>query len=232
MVRKGTPLAESGRLILRKGLLLSVLAAAIVTVSAGGCASKSESSGEGTKAAQAMTAPDTKESAEAPLNSSLGNGETVPSKAGASRRMAGGDNTQEKPGEGSLEANSGEAGLNAEKETLAGKTDRRKEIEAFAERVQEAVADRDLESIADLTAFPLKLLTTDGEALHFKDRNEFLKQNPDMIFGDDLMVVVANIDTGTLEIKEDGVTMGTAEGPHIRYGMGTNGSFGIVDIQE
>ncbi len=50
-----------------------------------------------------------------------------------------------------------------------------KDIEAFAELVQEAVADRDMEALADLAAFPLNLETADGEKMTFADRNEFLK---------------------------------------------------------
>lgn len=116
--------------------------------------------------------------------------------------------------------------------TLAGKTNKRKEIEAFAERIQEAVADRNMESMANLAAFPLELVTTDGETLRFKDRDEFLKQNPDLIFGDDLMMAIANIDTATLERKADGITMGEAKGSHVRYEIGSDGRGGVVSIEE
>ena len=73
-----------------------------------------------------------------------------------------------------------------------------------------------MEALADLAAFPLNLETADGEKMTFADRNEFLKQNPDLIFGDDLMVAIAGVDTATLEANADGVTMGE-ENPHIRY---------------
>ncbi len=106
-----------------------------------------------------------------------------------------------------------------------------KDIEAFAELVQEAVADRDMEALADLAAFPLNLETADGEKMTFADRNEFLKQNPDLIFGDDLMVAIAGVDTATLEANADGVTMGE-ESPHIRYKKTEDGTFRIMDIRE
>ena len=106
-----------------------------------------------------------------------------------------------------------------------------KDIEAFAELVQEAVADRDMEALADLAAFPLNLETADGEKMTFADRNEFLKQNPDLIFGDDLMVAIAGVDTATLEANADGVTMGE-ENPHIRYKKTEDGTFRIMDIRE
>ena len=106
-----------------------------------------------------------------------------------------------------------------------------KDIEAFAELVQEAVADRDMEALADLAAFPLNLETADGEKMTFADRNEFLKQNPDLIFGDDLMVAIAGVDTATLEVNADGVTMGE-ENPHIRYKKTEDGTFRIMDIRE
>lgn len=105
------------------------------------------------------------------------------------------------------------------------------EIEAFAERIQEAVADKDMEALADLTAFPLKLETADGETLVFEDREEFLKQNPDLVFGDDLMVAVAGIDTATLKPEAGSVTMGE-EGPFICYEELEDGSFGIRAIRE
>ena len=93
------------------------------------------------------------------------------------------------------------------------------------------VADRDMEALADLSAFPLNLETADGEKMTFEDRDEFLKQNPDLIFGDDLMVAIAGVDTATLEANADGVTMGE-ENPHIRYKKTEDGTFGITDIRE
>ena len=91
--------------------------------------------------------------------------------------------------------------------------------------------DKDIEAFAELAAFPLNLETADGEKMTFADRNEFLKQNPDLIFGDDLMVAIAGVDTATLEANADGVTMGE-ENSHIRYKKTEDGTFRIMDIRE
>lgn len=103
--------------------------------------------------------------------------------------------------------------------------------EIFAETVQEAVADRDMESLAGLIEFPFVLISTDKESITILDEEEFLKQNPDMIFGDDLMIAIANVDTAAL-VQENGVVTMGDENSFVRYRENREGGFVITDIQE
>lgn len=105
-------------------------------------------------------------------------------------------------------------------------------VEAFAERIQEAVADKDMETFAGLIDFPVAFVTADGEEMVISDREEFLKQNPDMIFGDDLMVAVATVDTAALTVEDGCVTMGEEGQPLIRYEELGVGKYAITAIRE
>ena len=192
--------------MVRRGKILAVLLAVITVLAAGGCSGKSASEAVG--AAETTAAKAT----EAPFRAEIEKEEeTTPEDMEKEARAAAGPGAEDG---GAAESEAGD-----------------KDIEAFAELVQEAVADRDMEALADLAAFPLNLETADGEKMTFADRNEFLKQNPDLIFGDDLMVAIAGVDTATLEANADGVTMGE-ESPHIRYKKTEDGTFRIMDIRE
>lgn len=131
----------------------------------------------------------------------------------------------------SAETQSSEAGPGAGLPDTEEKKDGQEKIEAFGERLQEAVSDRDLESLADLTAYPLTVKMADGEILMITDRQELLKQNPDLIFGDDFLMAIANVDTATLVETKDGVVMGE-EGPGLVFRETGTDSFGVVSIQE
>ena len=187
--------------MVRRGKILAVLLAVITVLAAGGCSGKSASEAVGAAETTAAKATEAAKDEAAPFRAEIEK----------EARAAAGPGAEDG---GAAEAEAGD-----------------KDIEAFAELVQEAVADRDMEALADLAAFPLNLETADGEKMTFADRNEFLKQNPDLIFGDDLMVAIAGVDTATLEANADGVTMGE-ENPHIRYKKTEDGTFRIMDIRE
>ncbi|CUQ35807.1 hypothetical protein NQ487_20630 [Hungatella hathewayi] len=195
-----------------RGKLMAVLLAVITVLALGGCFKKSMSPGAGAAETTAANATEAVREEAAPLHTETEKeDETAPAAEENEERAADG------PGADAEDAAESGAGV--------------QDIEAFAERIQEAVADRDMEALADLSAFPLNLETADGEKMTFEDRDEFLKQNPDLIFGDDLMVAIAGVDTATLEANADGVTMGE-ENPHIRYKKTEDGTFGITDIRE
>lgn len=214
-----------------------LILAAVLMAASGGCAARSGSPADAGTPDRTAEASVTEASA-AVENPSRQNGEMFQESdgAGKGREIRPGERQATEPAaeEEENQEDGGPGGPDPvkEPETLAGKTDRRKEIEAFAERIQEAVMDRNMEAMAELSSFPLEIVTSDGEDLRFMNRNEFLKQNPDLIFGDDLMMAIANIDTATLEQTADGVAMGETKGPHIRYVTGTDGSYGIVQIRE
>lgn len=106
-----------------------------------------------------------------------------------------------------------------------------KKAEAFAEKIQEAVADRDLEALADLLSYPCVFITGDQDTLTLEKRDDLVKQNPDMVFGDDLMVSVANVDTADLDIKGQGVVLGEGES-NITFKEMPDGTMGITEIRE
>ena len=74
-------------------------------------------------------------------------------------------------------------------------------------------------------------ITMDKETMSVKKKEDFLKQNPDMIFGDDLMVAVANVDTGTLKKIEEDMALGEGES-RIIFQSNQDGSIGIIEIKE
>ncbi|PJJ28998.1 hypothetical protein [Lacrimispora celerecrescens] len=116
--------------------------------------------------------------------------------------------------------------VESEESTGAGK-----KVEAFAEKIQEAVGDRDLEAFADLLFYPCVFVTADEETITLNNREDLFKQNPDMVFGDDLMVAVANVDTVSLNMTDKGVTMGEGTSK-ITFQKRSDGSFGIIEIRE
>lgn len=124
-----------------------------------------------------------------------------------------------------------QAGPGAEIPESTEAADPDKKAEAFAEKVQEAVADRNLEALADMLSYPCVFITGDQDTLTLEKRDDLVKQNPDMVFGDDLMLSVANVDTADLEIKEQGVILGERES-NITFKEMPDGNMRITEIRE
>jgi len=120
-------------------------------------------------------------------------------------------------------------GAEAEESTESSSPDNK--TEAFAEKIQEAVADKDLEAFADLLFYPCVFVTVDQETIILEKREDLIKQNPDMVFGDDLMVAVANVDTASLNITKQGVILGEGAS-NITFREKSDGSIGITEIRE
>lgn len=219
-------------MVSRRKILAVFLAVSVVTLS-GGCGVKSTSIGSDRAAAQpaaAETAEQDNTAAEraAAKTSAAETSETEMSDTQFSaQETAAGPEPLMMAAEGKEKT----GGPGADEETPSKDSDSRSDIEAFAELVQEAVADKDMEAMAKLAAFPLTIETTDKEKIILKDREEFLKQNPDLIFGDDLMTVIANVDTATLQMGADGVKMGDGV-PSIHFAMTAEGRLCITDVQE
>lgn len=205
-----------------KWKIRAVYLAAAAAIFMGGCAGKSTATG--TKAAETTAAAAMAAAPAAAPEESAAEEKTAIDPA----ELEGNDENLKGPEAEAVKERAAEGpGSDLEDEDESGD----KDIEAFAELVQEAVADKDMESLAALASFPLKLETADGESFVFESREDFLKENPDLIFGDDLMVTIAGVDTATLELKGDGVTMGE-ETPYIRYEKMEDESFAITEIRE
>ena len=82
------------------------------------------------------------------------------------------------------------------------------EIKPFAEKVQKAVADKDMKALADLCAFPLYVSLGEGEGQEIADRDSFMKLDADKLFTEGMLEEIADTDVDTLEQFGAGVIMG------------------------
>ncbi len=97
------------------------------------------------------------------------------------------------------------------------------ETEAFAEQIQAAMADQDLEALADLCAYPLAV---NGEVV--ESREAFMELGVDVIFTEERCAVIAAVDVSTLEETKAGFIMGDAT-PNIIF-RPADGKPGITGI--
>lgn len=98
--------------------------------------------------------------------------------------------------------------------------------QAFAEKVQAAVADRDLEALADLTAFPVYVglpEVDDG----VESREEFLNLGADQVFTPELVASVAAADLSDLSPSMAGFVLSDGGSANIIFGV----SDGVLAIK-
>ena len=110
----------------------------------------------------------------------------------------------------SSESDSQEAALLEEAEDVshAGAELEQSEIKPFAEKVQKAVADKDMEALAGLCAYPVYVSLGEGQGEEIADEAAFLKMDADKIFTESLLKEIADTDVDTLEQFGAGVIMG------------------------
>ena len=110
----------------------------------------------------------------------------------------------------SSESASQEAALLEEAEDVshAGAELEQSEIKPFAEKVQKAVADKDMEALAGLCAYPVYVSLGEGQGEEIADEAAFLKMDADKIFTESLLREIADTDVDTLEQFGAGVIMG------------------------
>lgn len=110
----------------------------------------------------------------------------------------------------SSESASQEAALLEEAEDVshAGAELEQSEIKPFAEKVQKAVADKDMEALAGLCAYPVYVSLGEGQGEEIADEAAFMKMDADRIFTESLLKEIADTDTDTLEQFGAGVIMG------------------------
>lgn len=97
------------------------------------------------------------------------------------------------------------------------------EVAVFAEQIQAAMADQDLEALAELCAYPLAV---NGEVVETKEA--FMELGADAIFTEERCAVIAAVDVSTLEETNAGIIMGDAT-PNIIF-KSVDGELGIVGI--
>lgn len=110
----------------------------------------------------------------------------------------------------SSESASQEAALLEEAEDVshAGAELEQSEIKPFGEKVQKAVADKDMEALAGLCAYPVYVSLGEGQGEEIADEAAFLKMDADKIFTESLLKEIADTDVDTLEQFGAGVIMG------------------------
>lgn len=94
---------------------------------------------------------------------------------------------------------------------------------AFAQKIQSAMADKDLEALADLCSYPLAV---NGEVIENKEA--FLSLDKDTVFSEERCAVIAAVDVQALEETMAGIIMGDAT-PNIIF-QSVDGNLGITGI--
>lgn len=97
------------------------------------------------------------------------------------------------------------------------------EVTEFARQIQTAVADKDMEALADLCSYPLAV---NGEAV--ENREALMELGSDVIFTEDRCAVIESVDVLTLEETMAGIIMGDAT-PNIIF-KSVDGKLGITGI--
>lgn len=103
------------------------------------------------------------------------------------------------------------------------------ETENFAGMVKEAVAQRDLEKLADLAAFPMYIGFPDG-GKSIDSKEAFLAFDPEMIFTVELMDSVAKADEKNLSPSRAGFILTKEAGePNVIFGL-RDGALAVTGI--
>ncbi|MDE6846492.1 MAG: hypothetical protein K2J99_12120 [Lachnospiraceae bacterium] len=97
------------------------------------------------------------------------------------------------------------------------------EAAAFAEQIQAAAANKDMDALADLCFYPLAV---NGEVIDNKDA--FMALGEDVIFTEERCAVIAAVDVSSLEETMAGIIMGDAT-PNIIF-KSVDGELGITGI--
>lgn len=87
----------------------------------------------------------------------------------------------------------------------------------FADKIKEAVAAKDLEALADLTAFPVYVDIENANEI--KTRDEFIALGADVIFTEGLMNSVANADTENMQLSMAGFSISDGGPANINFGV-------------
>lgn len=99
---------------------------------------------------------------------------------------------------------------------------------AFAEKIQAAVADEDLEALADLANYPIYVALGDGSVIESKE--DLVALGADKIFTKEMKESIANADLSDLSASMAGFTLySTSDAPNITFNV-QNGVLGISGI--
>lgn len=108
-------------------------------------------------------------------------------------------------------------------ETAAPASTESSDVSVFAQKIQNAVAAKDLEALADLCSYPLAVNSEEVD-----NKEAFLALGEDVIFTEERCAVIAAVDVTTLEETMAGFIMGDAT-PNIIF-KSVDGNLGITGI--
>ena len=98
----------------------------------------------------------------------------------------------------------------------------------FAKHIQAAVADKDLETLADLAAYPLYVGFADG-GQSVESREDFAALGADRIFTEALLSEIAGEDTEGREASWAGFSLSASGRPNVIFGV-VDGRLSIVGM--
>lgn len=101
------------------------------------------------------------------------------------------------------------------------------DAEAYAERIKAAVAEKDLEALADLTAFPVYVGLPDIGGVETRD--DLLNIGEDKLLTDELMASVEGTDTSKLTASMAGFVLSDGSSANIIFGV-VNGELAVTGI--
>ena len=100
---------------------------------------------------------------------------------------------------------------------------------AYTKLIKEAVAEKDIEKLADLTSFPVYVgLSKENPVIY--TREEFIAIDANLLFSEEMITSIAGADETTLKPSRAGFTLHGPNGmPSITFGV-QNGKLGISGI--
>ena len=98
----------------------------------------------------------------------------------------------------------------------------------FAKQIQAAVADQDLEALADLASYPMYIGFTDG-GQSVESREDSIALGADRIFTEELRAEISGADTEGLEASMAGFSLSASGRPNVIFGV-ADGRLAIVGM--
>ena len=99
----------------------------------------------------------------------------------------------------------------------------------FGGKIKEAVAEQDIEKLADLTAFPVYVGVV-GDGTVVETREDFIALGADALFTEEMTASIAGADENSLNPSKAGFTLYSGDGaPSITFGV-QDGKLGISGI--
>ena len=101
-------------------------------------------------------------------------------------------------------------------------------VTAFAEQIQAAVAEKNLEALADLASYPLYIGFSDGGE-SVESREDLIALEADRIFSEELVSEIAGADPGGLAPSKAGFALSASGRPNVVFSV-VDGRLAIVGI--